>query len=202
MDIIMVGKIFGSEILGGYSLAKELVNRPLKVSKPIISRVATPVLSKLQQEKSRLKSNFLKLLNIVSSVNIPIYILIILTAPLLVNILYGTDFKEIYPLVRILAIYQIFVTLYDPCNSLIIATGRTDIVLKWNIIMVMVVPLMIFIGAQFSIEGVAAAQVMAMVILFVPGWWIMVWSILGIDLRTYTAWIIPNIRLWNLKKLR
>ncbi|MEQ9583500.1 MAG: MOP flippase family protein, partial [Arenibacter sp.] len=91
LDVLIIGKFFGSELLGGYSLAKQLVYRPAQVLNPIFTRVASPILAKFQTNILVLKKNYFKLLNLIISVNIPIYLSVIAFAPWIVSILYGPN---------------------------------------------------------------------------------------------------------------
>lgn len=195
LDILLIGKLFGSETLGGYSLAKELVFRPIKIVNPILTRVASPVLAKFQKDKNRLRENYLKLVNAVASINIPVYLGIIVFAPLLVRILYGPDFEDIVTLVRILSIYVIFRSIGNPVISLIVATGKTELNFIWSLVTLAVMPLAVIIGSQFSIEGVAISLTVAMALLFIPNWWFLVRKMIGVRLLTYIYWIIPGIAL-------
>ena len=192
LDILIVGKFFGSEILGGYSLAKQLVYRPSKMINPVLTRVGAPVLAKFQDSLAKLKKNYLKLINLVASINIPIYLCILLFAPLLVKILYGNDYMEITVLVRILAASMFIRSLLNPVGSLVVATGRTDLEFYWNLFTMILTPLAIFVGSQFSIEGVALAILISMVLLFIPCWWFLIRRMIYVDLVTYLSWIIPK----------
>ena len=134
LDILIVGKLFGSEILGGYSLAKQLVNRPTKMINPVLTRVGAPVLAKFQHDISQLKKNYLRLINLVASINLPIYAIMILLASLLVEILYGSQYLDIVILVRILAAAMLVRSILNPVGSLVVATGRTDLEFYRNIL--------------------------------------------------------------------
>lgn len=192
LDILIVGKFFGSEILGGYSLAKQLVYRPGKMINPVLTRVGAPVLARFQDNLKKLKKNYLKLINLVASINLPIYLGILLFAPLLVNILYGSDYAEITVLVRILAASMFIRSLFNPVGSLVVATGRTDLEFYWNLFSLALMPLAIFIGSQFSIEGVALGILVAMLLLFIPCWWFLVRKMIDVDLVTYLSWTLPK----------
>ena len=85
-DILIIGKFFSQEILGGYSLAKQLVFRPSQVINPILTKVAAPALSKFQNDLELLKYNYLRLVNIVSSINFMIYLLLAVFSPFVVEI--------------------------------------------------------------------------------------------------------------------
>ena len=61
LDILIIGKFFSPEILGGYSLAKQLVFRPAQILNPIITKIASPGLSLLQNNSMYipLRANFI-----------------------------------------------------------------------------------------------------------------------------------------------
>jgi PST family polysaccharide transporter/teichuronic acid exporter len=193
LDILMIGKFYGAEILGGYSLAKQLVVRPFRIINPILTRVADPLLAKFQANLVELRTNYLRLLNAVSSVIVPVYIGLILFAPLAVKILYGPGFDEIVILVRILSVYMIFRSIANPLGSLIVATGRTDLGFYWNLITLMIIPVAVIIGSQFSIEWVAVSITIAVGLLYVPSWYFLVRKMISVELITYLLWTIPGV---------
>lgn len=187
LDILIIGKIFPSEILGGYSLAKQLVTKPMQILNPIVSKVATPTLAIFQNNIQELKDNYLKLINILSSINIPAYILLGIFAPLVVNILYGSNFENIVIIVRILSIYMIFRSVSSPVGSLVVATGRTDIEFFWNTFALLVTPLFILLGSNMGLgaTGSAIGLTLSMLVLFIPAWKLMIHRMTGASLREY-----------------
>jgi len=196
LDILLVGKFFSTEILGGYSLAKQLVFRPMQIINPILMKVATPALALVQEKKSELKQNYLTLLKWVSTVNIPIYIVTILTAPLLVWLFYGNEFDHIVPLVQLLSVYMLFRAFGNPIGSLVTATGKTHLEFYWNLMNLFIAPVFIFIGAQGSIEWVAIALGIYMLAMLVPSWKFLVHRMTGASLKEFLhAILLPDPRL-------
>lgn len=185
LDILLIGKFFSPEILGGYSLAKQLVFRPAQVINPILVKVASPTLAKFQDNIVALKNNYLRLIRIVSMINIPVYLVIIIFAPFVVQLFYGAGFDNIVSIVRILSIYMIFRALGNPIGSLVIATGRTDLEFKWNIMNLLIMPVFIYAGSSFGINGVAFALTMVMTVLFVPSWKYLVHKMTNASLTEY-----------------
>jgi PST family polysaccharide transporter/teichuronic acid exporter len=198
LDILIVGKFFGSDVLGGYSLAKQLVVRPGKMINPVLTRVGSPVLAKFQGSVERLRKNYLKLINLVAAINVPIYMGILIFAPLLVDILYGENYTEIVDLVRILSVFMMVTSVLNPVGSLVVATGRTDLEFFWNLFTLPFMPLAIIIGSQFSIEAVAIGMLLVMILLFVPFWWFLINRMIAIDFTTYLKWVIPKISSYQL----
>lgn len=194
LDILLIGKFFSTEILGGYSLAKQLVFRPAQIINPILVKVASPTLAKFQTDLGMLKTNYLKLIKLVSSINIPVYLGIIVFAPFIVQVLYGPDFGNIVILVRILSIYMIFRAIGNPIGSLVVATGKTHLEFVWNMLNLMVMPIFIYIGARLGIVEVAISLTAAMVILFIPSWRMLVHKMTNATLKEY-IWAIIKIDL-------
>ena len=192
VDILIVGKFFGLDTLGIYSLAKQLVFRPTGIINPIITTVATPVFSKIQDDSSVLKDSYLKLINIVSSINLPIYFLLIIFTNPIINILYGQDYLVMEPLVRILCFYMIFVMLRNPMSTLTIATGRTDLEFYWTSLTFVITPAAILVGSLFSIEIIALSMTIIMLFLFVPLWYFVIKKMIPVDLISYLKAHIPN----------
>ncbi|NER13250.1 MOP flippase family protein [Leptobacterium flavescens] len=195
LDILIIGKFFNQDILGGYSLAKQLVFRPAQILNPILVKVASPALAKFQSHKELLKENYLKLIGIVSKINIFVYAVTIIFAPILVQIFYGKGFDEVIPLLRILSIYMVFRAIGNPIGSLVIATGKTHLEFIWNCITFLIIPVFIFVGAGFGITYVAWALNIAMAILFYPSWKLLVNRMTGASFKEYLWAIIkPSIK--------
>lgn len=201
LDILLVGKFFSTEVLGGYSLAKQLVFRPLQLINPILVKVASPTLVKFQDDIKALKKNYLKLVSIVSSINLYVYTIIILFAPIIVKILYGSEFDNIVILVRILSVYMIFRAIGNPIGSLVIATGRTDLEFYWNMLNLLIMPLFIYFGANYGIEQVAYSLVLVVVVLFIPSWRLLTYKMTGASFKEYLTAIFITFTTKGFKKI-
>jgi O-antigen/teichoic acid export membrane protein len=185
LDILIIGKFFPTDILGGYSLAKQLVFQPASAINPILVKVASPALAKFQNDLQKLKFNYLKLINILSSINIPLYILLIIFSPFIVQILYGNSFENVVILVQILSVYMILRSIGNPIGCLVIATGRTDLEFFWNLFTIIITPVFIVIAAKFGIIEVAISITIGMMILYVPSWKFLIQKMTGATLKEY-----------------
>ena len=194
VDVLIVGKIFGSEVLGSYSLAKQLVYRPVQILNPILTKVASPLLAKVQKSKEGLISNYLKLVNFVSTINVFVYLLIIIFANLIVYVLYGPEFDHIVFHVRVLSVYMIIRAVGNPVGSLVVATGRTDLEFYWNFIVLLVIPIAVYTGSFWGIEGVVLSILIFRALLFYPSWRLLIWKMLGVSFSEYCKSLIPNYK--------
>lgn len=194
LDIVIIGKIFSSDILGGYSLAKQLVQRPMHIIKPIITKVASPILATMQNNKQKLKQTFLVFLSITATINFIAYGILVLLAYPTIEVLYGNKFIDIVLLVQILSIYMFLRSVGSPIGSLLIATGRTDKDLFWNSIVLLVTPVAVYFGAQHSIEYVPLSLLITSLILLYPFWRFLVFPVCGATSREYFSSFIPRFR--------
>ena len=71
-DVLIIGKILGMEVLGLYSLTKQLVLRLFNVINPIITNVLSPWLSSLQQKPEKQRTTYLLITRYLAYLNFPI----------------------------------------------------------------------------------------------------------------------------------
>ncbi|HLW31036.1 MAG TPA: MOP flippase family protein [Aequorivita sp.] len=199
LDLIIIGKLFSTELLGGYSLAKQLVFKPAQIVNPIITKISNPLLAKFQNDIETLKRSYLRLINLVSSINFFMYLGVIIFAPFIVAILYGPDYEYIVILVRILAIYMYIRSIGNPIGSLVIATGKTNISFYWNLFSIAIMAMFIFTASQYSIEIVAWAMTAGFLFLFVPNWWLLVYKMTGASLGEFAKAVVPRFYINEIK---
>lgn len=185
IDVLIIGKMLGAESLGVYSLAKQIVRKLYSIVNPIIITVLNPILSSIQKEKEKVKQYYLKVIHLLASINIPIYLLIIVLSKEILTIFYGQDYASGFLVLSFLAVSYGINTIGNPVGSLQIATGRTDIGFKWTIIRVAVTPLFIYFASKFSIELVAASIAFLSIVLIIPAWRIMLKPMANIKLKEY-----------------
>jgi O-antigen/teichoic acid export membrane protein len=184
-DIFIVGKMLGAEILGVYSLSKQIVLKLFSLINPIIVNVLSPLLSSIQNEKERVKKTFLKIIQYLAYLTFPIYFIIMVSSEEILFFLYGSSYVEASLVLSFLAVYYCLISLSNPVGSLQIATGRTDIGFIWTILRVFVTPMFIFLGAIYNIEGVAFSIALLGVLLFIPLWYIQIRPMANISLVEY-----------------
>ena len=204
LDTLIVGKVLGAEILGGYSLAKQLVFRPASLINPILTKVAAPALAKLQSSKDQLKAGYLKLLNIVSTLNFLAYVLLTILAYPVVLFLYGNDFIHIVPLVQLLCIYMYLRSLGNPVGSLVTATGRTDLEFYWNLVSLVIIPTSVYFASFYGIFGVLTVLITYRLLIFYPFYRLLVRKMIDVSFTEYSKSILikPNQYFKNFYKIK
>jgi O-antigen/teichoic acid export membrane protein len=174
VDMFLGGRLLGASQLGLYSVPRNLVLQLQMMVNPIITRVGFPLIAKVQHDVARVRSIYLKTLNMTASTNAPLYMGIAFFTPEIVDIMLGNRWHGAAPLLRILAAWGLFRSLGNPVGSLLFGMGRSGLALKWNIGLLFIVPPVVWLGSQYGAEGLAWSLLGLMVGLFIPGWYILV----------------------------
>lgn len=197
LDVLLIGKFFSAEVLGIYSLARQLVQKPVSVIMPVIVRVGTPALAGFNDDAAKVKKYFLRIVRMVSLFSLPTYTGLMFFAEVVIRSVYGEGFEGMVTVFRILCLYMILRNPLSPVGILTTATGRTDLEFKWNLLTLFITPVFIFIGTGYNIEGVALALTVNMALLFVPFWAFLVRRCSFVSLEEYAAAVF--LPFWKVK---
>lgn len=195
MDKLLIGKLLGSESLGFYNLAYQLMIRPISLMNPIITRVAFPVFSSIQNDDVKLKSGYLKVIKATSFLNLPIYIGMFAIAKPLIIFLLGSEWVPTIGVFKILVWLGIFYSLGNPIGSLMLAKGRADLGFWFNSFAILVYAIAIYMGSHWGIQGVALALLSSSaVILFPADFWLR-WYLIKIKPLEYIKSFLPFLAI-------
>lgn len=186
IDLLLGGRQLGAAQLGLYSVPRNLVLQLQMLVNPIITRVGFPLIAQVQHDVVRVRSIYLKTLNMTASINAPLYVGIAFFAPDVVRVALGVDWQEAAPLLRILALWGLFRSIGNPVGSLLFGMGRAGLALKWNLGLLLVVPPVVWLGLQNGVAGMAWALFGLMIVLFIPGWYVLVRPLCHAGLAEYS----------------
>lgn len=189
-DILIGGRLIAASALGMYSLPRDLSLRVAQVINPIVTRVGLPVMAKAQANPALLKSVYLKTLRMTASVNFPLYLAMAAFAPEVVALVFGAQWAEAAPLLRVLAIWGALRASGNPAGSLIFAVGRADLAFKWNAALLVVIPPALWFGAHYGAMGLALSLLVMAVSFSIPGWWVLIRPLCGAGFKEYYAQLI------------
>lgn len=132
-DQIILGRVLSADNLGVYALAKDLALLPLKFVQPLFSRLALPLYSKAKNVEAELNRAAMKGLRLTSILSCLIYGGLALTAPIVVNIMYGKNHGPLHEIVAMLCLFAALRPIGLNTAMLAQSKGRTDIEFKWNV---------------------------------------------------------------------
>ncbi len=123
-DDIVVGKVLGVTALGLYQMAYGLSNTPSTEISQIISQVAFPVYSKIQDDAVQLRSLFLRTLRLTALISFILTGLLVSLSHEIAVVFLGTSWAPIIPLVQVLAWWGLVRGLGETAAALFMAVGR------------------------------------------------------------------------------
>ena len=161
---IIIGRIFGTTLLGVYSIAYKLPEMLVISILWVIGGVLFPAFSIVQDELEKLRKCFLTTLHITQIVITPICLGFIIAADPIILVLFGEKWSAAIPILRLLAIYAWIYSMGFHAGAIYKAIGRPDLLLKLSIFTLIVVTPSLIIGARYGLIGVAGGHLLAMFI--------------------------------------
>ncbi|OPY13058.1 MAG: Lipopolysaccharide biosynthesis protein WzxC [Syntrophus sp. PtaB.Bin001] len=174
-DNFLIGAVKGATNLGYYSVAFTWGTMACGLIGSMVLSVLFPTFSKIQGDKPRLKSSYLKILQYVSFGGIFVNICLFVISKDFLLLVLGHNTDKWMPALtafRVLCFYGIARLLLEPVGSVIMALGRTNILKKANILTAVIelgglYPALYFYG----IEGVAVLVTFAYMSQYVLYYW-------------------------------
>jgi O-antigen/teichoic acid export membrane protein len=159
VDYILVGRFLGPSALGSYSVAYQLVVKPVYEFNPILTRVSFPAFAKKQHDDEALARGYAELIKLVGFVVVPLMAAVAALAPLIVPVLFGAKWDQAIPLLQILAVVGIARSLTSPAGDLILAKGRPDVNFKLNAFLLAAMSVAIYLAVtNYDVVAVAWAS--------------------------------------------
>ena len=138
-DKLIIGKIFGEEILGFYSVAWNIKSIPLRKINAIANSISFPVFSKLKNHKKDTQEVFDAVISFVVLLNIPAYLFLFFAGQETVVMLFDEKWTTMGLVLEWLSLLGIVKVLSNPAGPLILAKGKSNIEMYWNIFWLLVV---------------------------------------------------------------
>ena len=150
---IVIGKKFSAATLGYYTRADQMGQLPSQNIAGILSRVTYPILSQLQDDANCLKNVYIKYLQLSCFIIFPLMMGLAAIAKPLIILLLGEKWEASVILLQILC----FGLMFDPiCNinlNLLYVKGRSDLVLKLEIIKKTIAITILVASLPFGLTG-------------------------------------------------
>lgn len=155
---MVIGKRYSASDLGYYTRADSLGNLPSQNVAGILYRVTFPILSQLQDDRERLRSIYIKYLQISCFAVFPIMMGLAALAKPIIVLMLGEKWMPSVLLLQILC----FGLMLDPiCNinlNLLYVKGRSDLVLKLEIIKKTIAVSILVVSLPFGLVGLCIGR--------------------------------------------
>ncbi|MFY0699144.1 MAG: lipopolysaccharide biosynthesis protein [Balneola sp.] len=202
-DYLIVGKIFGTQAVGIYTLAYRIVTDTVKTLTSNLNEVAYPAFSRLQDDLKRLQLYFFTLARGSLQLN---SIILIIIALFVDDILLFTGYNEwldAVPLVQLLAASAVLRTVSPLVPQLLNAVGEAKLNFYYSLSNAIIMPLAFLVGAQFGLLGVGWSWVIGypvvVLLLFYFGSKKIELSLFTFIRRAFSGfWLLPVLLLMGL----
>lgn len=162
---LVIGKYYSAQELGFYTRADQFKSLPSKNLNAIISRVSYPVLSKMQDDIPRLKSNYQKLIRSTMFITFILMLGMAAVAEPMIIALIGEKWRQSIIYLQMLSFVGMMYPLHALNLNMLQVQGRSDLFLKLEIIKkILAVPtiiLGIIWGIKIMIVGMMINTVIA-----------------------------------------
>ena len=164
LDYVIVGRLFGLVPLSIYTLAYRLPEMLLIGNLWVMGGVVFPAFSSIQNRPDELRRGFLASVRFVELIAVPVCLGLFIAADPIVRVVFGDQWLEAIPVLRVLAIYAWVYSLGYHVGGFYKAIGRPDILLRLSLLTLVIIVPSLLIGARFGIIGVATGHLVAVLI--------------------------------------
>jgi PST family polysaccharide transporter len=175
-DNLLIGKYFSPSALGYYDKSYRLMMLPVANLTHVITPVLMPILSTYQNDKDVIYNAYIKVVKLLAIIGFPLSAFLFFTAPEIVNILYGPNWVQCIPVFRLLAITIGIQMVLSSTGSIFQAMNRTDLLFfSGSLNTVFMISGIIYgVFIEKSVESVAFGLIIAFIINFFLGFYILV----------------------------
>lgn len=168
LDNLLIGWRWGAQPLGLYAKAYQLLLLPLSQINAPISGVAIPALSRLIDSPDRYRRGYLRILEKLVIVTMPLMVFMAMTSDWLVEILLGSQWSETSRIFVWLSIAGLIQPVANSTGWLFISQGRTRHMFQWGIVSSAITIASFFIGLPWGALGVAKAYSLVWLSIVMP----------------------------------
>ena len=206
-DNLLIGKFWGTAMLGYYSHAYNLMSYPLSLITQVITPVLHPALASIQENKSHMRAAYLQVLKYISISSFPAMVVLSLLAPEIVRTLWGNQWTACVPVFQILSIVGLVQPIVSTSGCVFQACDRTGIHLKLGIINSVIICAGIAAGLTWGMTGVAIGYSIGYGIIILPTMYVVISVVLEGSLKELfaviakpalmTACVGLSLVMWN-----
>lgn len=169
VDNIVIGKYVGDAALGAYVQAYSLLLLPMKLVFGPVAQVAVPMLSRVAEDRNRLRRAYVQLVGRLSFLTILPVALLVATGDWVVLVALGPQWSGAGVLFSVLGAAGLFQAVSDSSDWLFTATGRSWLLFRMGLVRALFMMAGIALGLYLGgVLGVAWGVTLAMIVGVLP----------------------------------
>ena len=167
-DNLLVGRFIGVDPLAFYNRAYNLMALPNTTIGAVTTRVMIPALSRLQEDKERVKKIYVQSIGLITLLMFPVVIgMLTLSGPFILT-LYGQRWAPVAPLLQILSAVSLIQVVTGTASWIFLTQGRTNMLFRWGVFSSVTAILSFVVGLPWGVKGVCVAYLCWNVLITYP----------------------------------
>lgn len=155
-DFGVIGRIFGKSPLGDYTIGWNLASVPVERITSIVSRIALPIFSRLQDDAVEFRRSLRNITQALSIITFPVAVGLALVAEPFVLVVLGDKWVGAIEPLRILALAAVLRSITPVLSPALIGIGRPDLASRFSLFGALVLPAAFVVAAlRWGMVGVA-----------------------------------------------
>ena len=168
LDQILIGKFWGANILGLYRQAYQLIMLPLNYLTYPVQSVAEPAMSLLQNDDSKYRNYYRKILQLLSFVSLPLMCYIFIYSDDIILMLLGEQWTAATEIFRILVLANFLRPLMATTGFIMITRGETKKYFLVGVGSSVLIIIAVSTGVIWGATGVAWGYFISRMIFYLP----------------------------------
>ena len=168
LDNMVIGRVWGSQQLGLYAKAYQLLTLPIDQINAPITTVAVPALSRLNDSPERYRRAYLRIIEKISVLTMPGIALLIATSDWVVLIVLGPQWTEAGRIFAALGVAALIQPIANTTGWLFISQARTHDMFRYGLVASTIIVAAILAGLPWGAVGVATVYALVWVTVVTP----------------------------------
>jgi len=168
LDNLLIGKVWGSQQLGLYAKAYQLLLLPIDQINSPIGAVALPALSRLSDSPEKYRQAYLRIMEKVAILTMPGIALMIATSDWIVLIVLGPQWSEAAWIFALLGVAGLLQPIASTAGWLFISQNRTKDMFRWGCFASSIIVVAIVAGLRWGAVGVACSYSATFLVVIMP----------------------------------
>jgi O-antigen/teichoic acid export membrane protein len=156
-DMLMITSLLGAYAAGVYTVAFNLASAPLDKIGAIFNRVAYPAVARMNEDRAKARSFLFQLHFTLLAVASPVLVGVAIVAPDLVAVLLTSKWSSATAVLQLLCIANILRLSGMLMPVILEARGRAGLVLQFQLVSALLMPLGFAAGSRWGLLGVTSA---------------------------------------------
>ncbi len=165
LDNLLIGRFLGPAALGAYAVSYNVMITPMSQISLPLQEVMFPAMSRLQDQREKLRTAWLRLNRLVGAITIPGMLGLIAVAPEFVAVVLGPKWDSAVPVLQILAWVGLLQSLQGLNGTILRAVDRTSTLLRYSLVVLVASAVAFVAGLPWGVVGVATAYAISSTII-------------------------------------